>query len=82
VNAAEAVKKLAAERLNVPVSQLEAASTLREAGIDSLAAIDLVVAMEDQFGIRFADGDLEALRSFEDVAAQVERLLQAKHAAP
>lgn len=82
MSAAEIVKNLAAERLNVPVSQLDAATTLREAGIDSLAAIDLVVTIEDRLAIRFGEVDLEAMRSFEDVAATVERLLATKHAAP
>ena len=82
MSAAEVVKQLAAERLNVPVAQLDAATTLREAGIDSLAAIDLVVTIEDRLAIRFGEGDLEAMRSFDDVAATVERLLAAKHAAP
>ncbi len=82
MSATEAVKQLAAERLNVPVSRLEAATTLREAGIDSLAAIDLVVTIEERLEIRFGEGDLEAMRSFDDVAATVERLLAAKHAAP
>jgi acyl carrier protein len=82
VSAAAIVKNLAAERLNVPVAQLDAANTLREAGIDSLAAIDLVVAIEDRLGIRFGDGDLESMRSFDDVTATIERLLASKHAAP
>lgn len=81
MSAAEVVKQLAAERLNVPVAQLDAANTLREAGIDSLTAIDLVVTIEDRLEIRFGEGDLEAMRSFDDVAATVERLLATKHAA-
>lgn len=82
MSAAAIVKSLAAERLNVPVAQLDSANTLREAGIDSLAAIDLVVVIEDRLGIHFGDGDLESMRSFEDVAATVERLLASKQPAP
>lgn len=81
MSTSDTVRRLAAERLDLPASRFEAASSLREAGIDSLAAIDLIVAIEERLGIRFPERDLEALRSFDDLAAVVERLLAEKHAA-
>ncbi|HZF17213.1 MAG TPA: acyl carrier protein [Steroidobacteraceae bacterium] len=80
MSAAEILRQLAAERLDLPAARFEAAVSLREAGIDSLAAIDLIVAIEERLGIRFPERDLESLRSFDDLAAAVERLLAAKHA--
>jgi acyl carrier protein len=81
MNATDTVKQLAAERLDVPTARLEAAGTLREAGIDSLAAIDLIVAIEERLGISFPERDLESMRSFDDLASVVERLLAEKHVA-
>lgn len=82
MNAAQAVRSLAAERLSVAPAVLDAATSLRDAGIDSLAAIDLIVAIEERFDVRFADSDLARLGTFEDLAAAVERLLAAAHASP
>lgn len=79
MNATDTVKQLAAERLDVPAATLQAASTLREAGIDSLAVIDLIVAIEERLGISFPERDLESMRSFDDLASAVERLLAEKH---
>jgi len=82
VNAAQTVRRLAAERLEVPAARLDAATSLRDAGIDSLAAIDLIVAIEERLSISFPERDLESIRSFDDLAAAVERLLAEKHTAP
>jgi acyl carrier protein len=82
MNAAQTVRRLAAERLEVPAARLDAANSLRDAGIDSLAAIDLIVAIEERLSISFPERDLESIRSFDDLAAAVERLLAEKHTAP
>jgi len=82
MNAAQTVRRLAAERLEVPAARLDAANSLRDAGIDSLAAIDLIVAIEERLSISFPECDLESIRSFDDLAAAVERLLAEKHTAP
>jgi acyl carrier protein len=82
VNAAEIARRLAAERLSVPIARLEGATTLRAAGIDSLAVIDLIVALEERLGIRFAESDLQSVRSFDDLAAAIDRLLEQKNADP
>jgi acyl carrier protein len=78
---ADTVRQVAAEHLEVSAARLEAANTLREAGIDSLAAIDLIVAIENRLAITFPDRELESVRSFDDLAAAVERLLAEKNAA-
>jgi acyl carrier protein len=78
MNATDTVRQLASERLELPAERIEAAATLREAGIDSLAAIDLVVAIEERLGISFPERDLESMRSFDDLASVVERLLAEK----
>jgi hypothetical protein len=46
----DTVRRLAVETLNVPASTLLVATSLKEAGIDSLAIIDLVFTIEAHFG--------------------------------
>ena len=82
MNAAQTIRRLAAERLAVPAARLDAANSLRDAGIDSLAAIDLIVAIEERLAISFPERELASIRSFDELAAAVERLLAEKPAAP
>jgi acyl carrier protein len=70
----DTVRRLAVETLNVPESTLARTTTLREAGIDSLAAIDLVFAVEGHYGISIAGAEVEQMRSLTDLAASVDRL--------
>lgn len=69
------IRRLAQERLGVPPERLDSAATLREAGIDSLAAIDLVVAVEKALAIRFIDRELESARSLADLAAIAQQAM-------
>jgi acyl carrier protein len=68
------VRRLAVETLNVPDGTLLHATTLQEAGIDSLAAMDLIFAVEGHFGILIASNDLTHMHSLSDLAASVDRL--------
>lgn len=71
----DTVRRLAVETLNVPDGLLFTAKTLEDAGIDSLAAIDLVFAVEGHYGITIAADDLNRMRSISDLAASVDRLI-------
>jgi acyl carrier protein len=71
----ETVRSIALSTLNLPQRQLNETTTLREAGVDSLAILDLVFAIESHFGIRIGPADLANLRSLKDLAACVDRLI-------
>jgi acyl carrier protein len=68
------VRRLAADTLNLPDRVVATATTLQEAGIDSLSAIDLVFAVEAHFGITIAPDDLESMDTLADLAGCVDRL--------
>lgn len=68
------IRRLAADTLNIAEEPLLRANTLREAGIDSLAAIDLVFALEAHYGVTIAAGELANVSSLRDLAAIVDRL--------
>lgn len=70
----DTVRRLAVDTLNLPDSVVATATTLEEAGIDSLSAIDLIFATEAHFGITIAANDLANMRSLADLAACVDRL--------
>jgi acyl carrier protein len=71
----ETVRRLAVDTLEVPELVLLRASTLREAGVDSLATLDLVFAIEAHYGISIGADDLADVRSLRDFAAVAERLI-------
>lgn len=69
------VQRLAAEALNLPLEAMQATITFRQAGIDSLATIDVLFAVESHFDIAFPPNELNHLESLSDVAASVDRLI-------
>jgi acyl carrier protein len=66
------IRRLAIDTLNVAEEPLLRATTLNEAGIDSLAAIDLVFAIEGHFGISLSASELARVRSLQNLAAIVQ----------
>jgi acyl carrier protein len=70
----DTVRRLAAEALNLPHSAVIRAGSLEDAGIDSLATLDLVFAIEGHYGISIAPDEVEQMRSLSDLAASVDRL--------
>ena len=57
-----------AGRLAVPVSGLAVQSDLFAAGLSSLATVNVMLAIEDEFGVEFPD-NLLSRRSFQSIAA-------------
>jgi acyl carrier protein len=62
-------------RLAVDVSTLSADSDLYAAGLTSHATVNLMVALEDQFGVEFPERMMRR-RSFESIAAIESALSQ------
>jgi acyl carrier protein len=56
--------------------------SLRELGLDSLAAVDLLLDLEQTFGVVFPDAELteETFRTAGNVADAVMRLTRARYA--
>ncbi|ATL67885.1 acyl carrier protein [Nocardia terpenica] len=42
--------------------------------VDSLSLVEIVVQVEDKYGVRVPDGDLEGLRTVGDAVAYVQRM--------
>jgi acyl carrier protein len=74
----DTIQRLAAELLNIPPEPLLRATTLREAGIDSLATLDLIFAVEARFAISIGAEDIDRVHSLRDLAVVVDRLVTRK----
>ncbi|HFC97738.1 MAG TPA: acyl carrier protein [Thermosulfurimonas dismutans] len=64
----EKVIKIIAEKLNVSEDQVKPeASFVDDLGADSLDLVELVMAMEEEFGMEISDEEAEKLRTVGDV---------------
>jgi acyl carrier protein len=70
------VRRLAIETLAIPESALSDDTTLADAGVDSLSALELVFAVEGHYGISIDPADADRIQSLGDLAASVDRLTE------
>jgi acyl carrier protein len=62
---------------DVPDGAIVPETVLADAGIDSLDALTILFAIEEEFGISIPDTDARAMKTFADMVAAIERLLPA-----
>jgi acyl carrier protein len=74
----DTIHRIAVERLRLAPERLLRATTLGEAGIDSLSAIDLILAIETRFSIAIDAEDMDRVRSLRDLAVLVDRIITRK----
>ena len=67
------VKEVIVEQLGVDPERVKAeASFIDDLGADSLDIVELVMAMEEEFGIEIPDEDAEKLKTVQDVASYLQ----------
>jgi acyl carrier protein len=72
------VIKVIAQTQRIPVESISPDSTFEELKIDSLDGINIVFALENEFGIEIPDEGVQNMRGVRDAIAGVRRLLEAK----
>lgn len=65
------VTTLVAEKLNIDKSRITQTSTLTDLGADSLDLVEIIMKMEEQFGIEINDEDAEKMNNMADVVAYI-----------
>jgi len=74
----EKVKGIIAEQLGVKVEEVKPESSfVDDLGADSLDTVELVMALEEEFGIEIPDEDAEKLNSVGDAINYIESKLKA-----
>lgn len=66
------LRTLIEKTLSLDTSSFSNDTALADLGIDSLELVELVMAIEDAFGVEISEGDQASLRTLGDVAAFVE----------
>lgn len=67
-----------AKTQHIPVESIRPESTFQELNIDSMDGINIVFALENEFGVQIPDDDAKSIRGVADVAAGIEKLLRQK----
>lgn len=71
-NILDRVKKVVKEELNVQDEVSENASFTDDLGADSLDVVELVMAIEEEFGIDVPDEDTQGLKTVQDVVDYIK----------
>jgi acyl carrier protein len=74
---ARVIKTIAATK-RIPAESITIDSDLLQLGIDSMDAVEILFALENEFEINIPDEDARSVRTIRQMCASVERLVQAK----
>ncbi len=70
----EKVKKIIAEKLSVELSEVKPeASFVDDLGADSLDLVELIMSMEEEFGVEISDEDAEKILTVQDAMDYIAR---------
>lgn len=67
MNSFDKLKNIIVDQLGVDESTITEDTSLEDLGTDSLALVELVMSVEEEFNIEIADEDLEKLKTVGDV---------------
>ncbi len=71
----EKVCKMLAEQLNVSVDSIQPQSeVVKDLGADSLDVVELMMALEDEYGITLPEGEVENIKTVQDIVAMMEKI--------
>ena len=72
----DAVKKALAEQMSLDPEIIEPASLIADdLGADSLDAVELIMALEEQFNVTIDGTDAENIKTVDDIVSLVDRLI-------
>lgn len=67
----EKVKKIILEHISKDVEKFNSSSKLSEHGTDSLDAVEIIMAAEEEFGIEIPDEDVQKMETMEQIVEYI-----------
>lgn len=67
----EKVKKIILEHISKDVEKFNSSSKLLEHGADSLDAVEIIMAAEEEFGIEIPDEDAQKMETMEQIVEYI-----------
>ena len=74
------VLKVIATSKRIPLETVTIDSDFQQLGIDSMDAVEILFALENEFDISIPDEEVRTVRNVRDMCAGVEKLVAAKEA--
>jgi len=73
----EKVRRMVAEKLGIGLDDVrEDANIIEDLGADSLDIVDIIMYVEDTFGIRVEDEELEKIKTLKDIVDGIAQKLE------
>ena len=70
----EKVCKMLADQLGIPAESIKPESeVIKDLGADSLDVVELMMAIEDEYGVTLPDGEVEGIKTVGDIVAMLEK---------
>ena len=66
------VKEIIVDELGVEGSAITMESTLEDLGADSLDAVELIMALEEEYDLEFAEDEVKAMKSVKNIVDYIE----------
>jgi len=76
------VLKVIATSKRIPLETVTIDSDFQQLGIDSMDAVEILFALENEFDISIPDDEVRSVRNVRDMCTGVEKLVAAKEAGP
>jgi acyl carrier protein len=76
----ERVRKVIATSKRIPLESVTNESDFQQLGIDSMDAVEILFALENEFDINIPDEEVRSVRSVRDMCEGVEKLIALKSA--
>ena len=71
----EKVSKMLAEQLKIEESKITPeAEVVKDLGADSLDVVELMMALEDEYGVTLPEGRVESVKTVQDIADMLEEI--------
>jgi len=67
------VKRIVSAELGADPAHIDEDSTIASLGGDSLTSVEIVLLIEDEFGITIPDGEMTKIETIADIVACVEK---------
>ena len=66
------LKEIIVDELGVEGSAVTMESTLEDLGADSLDAVELIMALEEEYDLEFAEDEVKAMKSVKNIVDYIE----------
>ena len=66
------IADIVVEKLGVAKDSIKPTSTFQDLGADSLDMVEIIMKLEEQFGVEISDEDAEHMQTMDDVVSYIQ----------